>query len=78
MDIQRPRGTRDFLFDEMRLRKHVESTLRRIFEAYGYQEIKTPLFEDLALFTMKSGDGIMGHIYHFQDKGGRDLALDQS
>jgi histidyl-tRNA synthetase len=75
MDIQRPRGTRDFLFDEMRLRKHVESTLRRIFEAYGYQEIKTPLFEDLALFTMKSGDGIMGQIYHFQDKGGRDLAL---
>jgi len=72
---QRPRGTRDFLFDEMRLRKHVESTLRRIFEAYGYQEIKTPLFEDLALFTMKSGDGIMGQIYHFQDKGGRDLAL---
>ena len=75
MDIQRPRGTRDFLFDEMRLRKHVESTLRIIFEAYGYQEIKTPLFEDLALFTMKSGEGIMGQIYHFQDKGGRDLAL---
>jgi histidyl-tRNA synthetase len=24
---------------------------------------------------MKSGDGIMGQIYHFQDKGGRDLAL---
>ncbi len=45
MDIQRPRGTRDFLFDEMRLRKHVERTLRIIFEAYGYQEIKTPLFE---------------------------------
>jgi histidyl-tRNA synthetase len=75
MDIQKPRGTRDFLFDEMRLRKHVENTLRIIFEAYGYQEIKTPLFEDLALFTMKSGEGIMGQIYHFQDKGGRDLAL---
>lgn len=42
---QRPRGTRDFLFDEMRLRKHVENTLRIIFETYGYQEIKTPLFE---------------------------------
>ncbi len=75
MDIQRPRGTRDFLFDEMRLRKQVENTLRTIFEAYGYQEIKTPLFEDLALFTMKSGEGITGQIYHFQDKSGRDLAL---
>lgn len=75
MDIQRPRGTRDFLFQEMNQRKQVENTLRRIFETYGYQEIKTPLFEDLALFTMKSGEGIMEQIYHFQDKGGRDLAL---
>jgi histidyl-tRNA synthetase len=46
-----------------------------VFETYGYQEIKTPIFEDLALFTMKSGEGIIEEIYHFQDKGGRDLAL---
>jgi histidyl-tRNA synthetase len=75
MDIQRPRGTRDFLFEEMKERKQIENTLRDIFETYGYAEIKTPLFEDLALFTMKSGEGITGQLYHFQDKGGRDLAL---
>jgi histidyl-tRNA synthetase len=75
MELQRPRGTRDFLFEEMRKRKYVEGTLRRVFELYGYQEIKTPLFEDLSLFTLKSGEGIMEQIYHFQDKGGRDLAL---
>ncbi len=75
MELQRPRGTRDFLFEEMRKRKYVEETLRRVFELYGYQEIKTPLFEDLSLFTLKSGEGIMEQIYHFQDKGGRDLAL---
>ncbi len=75
MDIQRPRGTRDFLFEEMKERKEIENTLRGVFESYGYGEIKTPLFEDLSLFTMKSGEGITGQIYHFQDKGGRDLAL---
>lgn len=75
MDIQRPRGTRDFLFEEMKERKKIENTLRGIFENYGYGEIKTPLFEDLTLFTVKSGEGITGQIYHFQDKGGRDLAL---
>lgn len=75
MDIQRPRGTRDFLFEEMKERKEIETTLRRVFETYGYGEIKTPLFEDLALFTMKSGEGIVEQIYNFQDKGGRDLAL---
>jgi histidyl-tRNA synthetase len=75
MELQKPRGTRDFLFKEMRKRKYVEGTLRRVFEVYGYQEIKTPLFEDLSLFTLKSGEGIREQIYHFQDKGGRDLAL---
>lgn len=75
MDIQRPRGTRDFLFEEMKERKEIENTLRRVFETYGYGEIKTPLFEDLTLFTTKSGEGILGQIYNFQDKGGRELAL---
>ncbi|MDD3985695.1 MAG: histidine--tRNA ligase [Methanobacterium sp.] len=75
MEIQRPRGTRDFLFKEMKERKNVESTIRQIFEIYGYNEIKTPIFEELSLFTTKSGEGIKDQIYHFQDKGGRDLAL---
>lgn len=75
MEIHRPRGTRDFLFDEMEERKYVENTFRRIFEIYGFREIKTPLFEELSLFTLKSGEGIIEQIYHFQDKGGRDLAL---
>lgn len=75
MELQKPRGTRDFLFDEMKERKFVENTMRTVFETYGYQEIKTPIFEDLALFTLKSGEGIIEEIYHFQDKGGRDLAL---
>ncbi len=75
MDIQRPRGTRDFLFKEMKERKSVENAMKLIFETYGYSEIKTPIFEELSLFTTKSGEGIKDQIYHFQDKGGRDLAL---
>lgn len=75
MNIQRPRGTRDFLFEEMKERREIENTLRRVFETYGYGEINTPLFEDLALFTKKSGEEITGQIYHFQDKSGRELAL---
>jgi histidyl-tRNA synthetase len=75
MDVKRPRGTRDFLFKDMKERKSVENTMKRIFETYGYNEIKTPIFEELSLFTTKSGEGIKDQIYHFQDKGGRDLAL---
>lgn len=75
MEFNRPRGTRDFLFDEMRLRKEAESSLRNVFENYGYQEIKTPLFEELKLFTTKSGEEIVDQIYNFKDKSDREIAL---
>ena len=75
MEFTRPRGTRDFLFEEMRERKQAESTLRKVFESYGYQEIKTPLFEELKLFTTKSGEEIVDQLYNFKDKSDRDLTL---
>ncbi len=75
MEFTRPRGTRDFLFEEMRERKQAESTLRKVFESYGYQEIKTPLFEELKLFTTKSGEEIVNQLYNFKDKSDRELTL---
>lgn len=75
MEFNKPRGTRDFLFEDMQERNYVENTIRKVVESYGFKEIKTPIFEDLELFTTKSGEGIKEEIYHFQDKGGRDLAL---
>ena len=75
MEFTRPRGTRDFLFEEMRERKQAESTLREVFESYGYQEIKTPLFEELSLFTTKSGEEIVDQLYNFKDKSDRELTL---
>jgi len=73
--IERPRGTRDFLPDEMERRRAIEAVMRRIAESYGYREIATPTFEHLELFTIKSGEGIIEEMYAFKDKGGRDLAL---
>jgi histidyl-tRNA synthetase len=70
-----PRGTRDFLPEEMRERRYVEECLRRVFEDYGYREVVTPTFETLELITAKSGEEIKRHLYHFTDKSGRRLAL---
>lgn len=75
MEFERPRGTRDFLFEEMRQRKEAEDILRNVFENYGFGEVQTPLFEDLKLFTTKSGEEIVDQLYNFKDKGNRDLAL---
>jgi len=73
--IQRPRGTRDFLPEEMFRRRMAELRLREIAERWGYSEISTPTFEHLELFTMKSGEGIVGELYAFKDKSGRELTL---
>ncbi|MDG6218242.1 MAG: histidine--tRNA ligase [Candidatus Thermoplasmatota archaeon] len=70
-----PRGTRDFTAEEMRKRRYVESIFRNVFELYGYQEIQTPIFEYVELFTIKSGDTILDELYEFTDKGNRRLAL---
>ena len=59
----------------MERRKNAEGTLRYVFENYGYREIKTPLFEDLKLFTTKSGEEIVDQLYNFKDKSDRDLTL---
>ena len=49
--------------------------MQDLLERWGYQEIVTPTFEHLELFTLKSGDAVVEEIYAFKDKGGRDLAL---
>lgn len=75
MTIQRPRGTRDFLPDEAWRRGAARRAMQRVLERWGYQEIATPTFEHLELFTLKSGESVLEEIYSFKDKGSRDLAL---
>jgi histidyl-tRNA synthetase len=73
--LQKPRGTRDFLPDEMEARRSVEGRIRDVARRWGYREVCTPEFEDLELFTMRSGEAIIEEMYVFEDKGGRRLAL---
>jgi len=75
MTFQRPRGTRDFLPEESWRRSEARRAMQDLLERWGYQEIVTPTFEHLELFTLKSGDAVVEEIYAFKDKGGRDLAL---
>ena len=75
MTIQRPRGTRDFLPEETEKRGRAKRAMQGVLERWGYQEVVTPTFEHLELFTIKSGASVIEEIYSFKDKGGRDLAL---
>lgn len=73
--IQCPRGTRDFLPDELEARRHYEGVLRKIAKSFGFREIETPIFEEAELFILRSGPNVLKELYNFRDKGDRELAL---
>lgn len=73
--IQCPRGTRDFLPDELEKRRRYESVLRGVARRFGYREIETPIFEEAELFILRSGPNVMKELYAFKDKGDREIAL---
>ncbi|MCQ2071175.1 MAG: histidine--tRNA ligase [archaeon] len=75
MSIQCPRGTRDFLPDELEKRRAYEGTLREVARRFGFREIETPIFEEAELFILRSGPGVLKELYAFKDKGDRDIAL---
>ena len=72
------KGTKDILPDEARKWQKVEVAAKRIFESYGYREIRTPIFEATELFekgTGETSDIVIKEMYTFTDKGGRSLTL---
>jgi histidyl-tRNA synthetase len=54
--IKAIRGTRDLLPPDTALWNFVESTVRDVFRAYNFQEIRTPIFEDTQLFARGVGE----------------------
>jgi len=73
--FQPPRGTRDFLPEEMLRRNWVLDRIRDVFEAYGYEPLGTPAFESWDMLKIKSGEDIISQIYYFRDKSDRELGL---
>jgi histidyl-tRNA synthetase len=78
MMIPAVRGTRDILPGEVERWQHVEATARRVFEQYGYAELRTPIIEREELFAKGTGettDVVQKEMYAFADKGGERVAL---
>jgi histidyl-tRNA synthetase len=68
-------GFRDFYPADLALRSHILGTWRAVAARYGFEEYDGPPLEPLELYTAKSGDEIVGQLYNFIDKGGREIAL---
>jgi histidyl-tRNA synthetase len=61
--------------EELACVRWAAAIISSVFERFGYQEVETPVFEHLDLFTKKSGSMVIKQMYTFKDKSGRDLAL---
>lgn len=75
IDLQPPRGTRDFFPHEMRLQQWLYERFRHVSLAFGFEEVGAPVLENESLFTRKAGEEITQQLYNFEDKGGRKMAL---
>jgi histidyl-tRNA synthetase len=75
---QSVKGMRDLFGTEMRWFRQIEDTARRVFEAHGYEEIRTPILEDIEVFKRsvgESSDIVNKEMYEFVDKGGRHVVM---
>ncbi len=87
MKYSLPKGTFDILpnepkaqdiWKESHLWHYLESVMRELAHNYGYQEIRTPIFEKTELFIRGVGetsDIVSKEMYTFLDKGERSMAL---
>jgi histidyl-tRNA synthetase len=81
--MQRLPGFRDFYPEPLPTtdvwsadaRQYIFDKWRAMARRYGFREYDGPPLEPLELFTVKSGEEIVGQLYNFTDKGERAVAL---
>ena len=73
-----PKGTKDVLPDQSYQWQFLEARIREIVKKYGFQEVRTPVFEHTELFLRGVGettDIVQKEMYTFLDKGERSITL---
>ena len=73
-----PRGTADIFGSNLETWLKLEGYIRDICRTYGYQELRTPIFEHTELFQRGIGettDIVEKEMYTFTDRGGRSITL---
>jgi len=78
MNIRAVKGTRDLLPPATEIWNRVEAVAREVFRTFNYHEIRTPIFEETALFARGVGEDtdIVGkEMYTWEDRDGSSLTL---
>jgi histidyl-tRNA synthetase len=75
------KGTRDILPPDSALWNWFEETAREVLETYGFQDIRTPAFEETELFARSIGvdtDVVGKEMYTFEDRGNVHVGYPQT
>lgn len=78
MNIKAPKGTKDILPADSYKWQFIEDNFSKMAREFGYGEIRTPMFENTALFKRSVGetsDIVQKEMYTFNDMGQRSLTL---
>src|SRR3989338_3637549 len=77
MELQLPKGTRDFSPEEKILRYRIVNTLKEVFELYGYAPLETPILERFDVLSSKytGGAEILKETFKLKDQGNREIGL---
>lgn len=77
MSYQTPRGTQDLLQEETKKWLAVESLIRSVCSVYGYDEVRTPIFENTGVFKREndSSDMVNKEMYTFSINDEDSLTL---
>ena len=76
--IKAVRGTKDIIGEEAKKYVYVSNVAQKMFENYGYNFVKTPIFEETELFKRGIGeatDVVEKEMYTFKDRGDRSITL---
>src|SRR3989337_2038591 len=78
MAMQAIKGVKDILPEDMPAWHRLESAARKIFEDFGFSEIRVPIFEYTELFARSIGastDIVEKEMYPFEDRDARKITL---
>ncbi len=73
--LHTPKGTRDYLPSEVERCRHIEEGLRKNFELWGYQEIRSSTIEFIETLSTGVGSELVDNMFKFQDFDGKIVAL---
>jgi histidyl-tRNA synthetase len=75
MQLEPPRGMRDFYPEDLDLRDRIFDAWTDASTMHGFQRFEPPVVESFELLARKAGEEVAQQIYHFEDKSNRQLAL---